>query len=114
METCSYRTDFNAAVGPFFILKPFFYTSVLIGAGMMYGFDTKNTHAFQICEIAGNFHRHYGKRVIIYLAVSGRKRALLTGVQLRRDVAPTVCPISCLSDDKPKTFNGEIFVALKK
>lgn len=58
METCSYRTDFNAAVGPFFTPKPFFYTFVLIGAGMMYGFDTKNIHAFQNCEIAGNSHRH--------------------------------------------------------
>lgn len=49
--TCSYRTDFTAAVGPSVLSNLSSNAFVLIGAGMMYGFDTKNTHAFKIVKL---------------------------------------------------------------
>lgn len=51
VETCSYRTDFTAAVGPLLLSNISSNAFVLIGAGMMYGFDTKNTHAFKIVKL---------------------------------------------------------------
>lgn len=51
VETCSLRTDFTTAVGPLLLRHFSSNAFMLIGAGMMYEFDTKNTHAFKIVKL---------------------------------------------------------------
>lgn len=51
VETCSYRTDFTASVGPLLLSNISSNAFMLIGDGMTYGFDTKNTHAFKIVKL---------------------------------------------------------------